>query len=1268
MRFDVLGSLVVWRDGGEVRLSGLRQRRLLAVLLLRANEVVSTSSLLDDLWGGRPPASAGKAVKALVWQLRKQLGEGVIETARGGYLLRASREAIDSRRFEDLIGRAQRLLADGAAAEAEAVLREALALWRGTPFAEFVYEEFARNEIGRLGELRLVARELLAEADLALGHNNEVVRELQGLVVDHPMRERPRGLLMLALYRAGRQADALALYQEGRAVLVEELGLEPSESLKQMEQAILRHDPSLEPSQPAATEPLDEADALARTQTDVAAVPVRKTVTVLACAVANAAGDRARLDPESLQLLMSRYFEAAAAVLARHGGAVETFVGDGVVGVFGVPVLHEDDAERAVRAAAELRTALGELNRGLERDFGATLALRIGISTGEVVTGSGARLATEGVVAAATDLQQTAAPGEIVLSQETLALVPETVQAEQAATAGSDAEAARGFRLLAVEPRAPRVARRLDAPMVGRARELALLQDAFATTTARPGCTLVTVLGAAGVGKSRLAREFLSGVDARVLEGRCLSYGDGITYWPLVEVVAQLQGAHGVLLAEIPGAATAIASLLGESAAPTSPEEIAWAARKLFEALARERPLVVLIDDLHWAEPTFHDLVEHVVQLSQGAPILLLCLARPELVEVRPGWAAGLANATTVVVEPLDTAETDELIGHLLHGLQLADGLAGRIQHAAGGNPLFVEEMLAMLQASGADDVAVPPTIRALLAARIDQLDPAERQVLGCGSIEGQLFHRGAVEALRTPPHPAEHELAALVRKELLRPDQPQLPPDEAYRFRHLLIRDAAYEALPKAARAQLHERLASWLDRHAMALVERDELVGYHLEQAHLYHIELSAPEAETCALGERAAAYLVSAGRRATAKGDFRAANNLLERALQLGIGDPRERVRVQGELSEALYEAGRNSESESSLTAALKAASGLGASDLATRALVQLEGRRVLHMEVDLERLVAVAEDAIRVLGEPDDAAGLALAEELLATSLSKQGREAASLTAAERGLAHAIRSGEHGTRRNLVRRISARLLAGPIPVTDASYRCEELLRSCRDDPTLQAAIGRNLSALLAMAARFDEALGRIEKSDVVLDELDSISWTWRERWVNGLTRELAGDREGAERDLLAQWLKCRDAHGPRSVPAVNASSRLALLYCDEGRWEDAENCLTPSQGLPEPTWFRHAAVTRLAAQALVTAHHGDHDEATRLAHRAVELCEPTDCLELRPRLWVAFADVQRAVGQMTEADAAVSRALELYEQKGNIAAASRLRAAYSVASST
>ena len=410
---------------------------------------------------------------------------------------------------------------------------------------------------------------------------------------------------------------------------------------------------------------------------------------------------------------------------------------------------------------------------------------------------------------------------------------------------------------------------------MGRERERQRLWRDYEDAVADRTCRLFTLLGPAGIGKSRLVADFLErvGDSAEVLRGRCLSYGEGITYWPLVEILVAI-------------------GVEPDSVIGTSPPETQLAFRRLLEARASERPQVVVIDDLQWAEPVFVDLVEHIADLSRDAPIFLLCIARTELIDVRPDWGGGKLNATSLLLEPLGAAECEELMGRLVGDAPLAMDLREKITAASAGNPLYVEEMLAMVREHGGDgEIAVPPTIRALLQARIDSLDGDVRVVMERGSIEGEVFHRGAVSELSPAPmrDVVGAHLATLVRKELIRSTSPTFPEDEGFRFRHLLIRDAAYESLPKSTRAELHERFADWLSGHD--LIEKDEIVGYHLEQAHRYRAELDPDDTTLVVLGQRAADHLGAAGFAAKDRGDWSAARVLLQRARSLlSPGDDR------------------------------------------------------------------------------------------------------------------------------------------------------------------------------------------------------------------------------------------------------------------------------------------------------------------------------------------------------------------------------------------
>jgi class 3 adenylate cyclase len=466
---------------------------------------------------------------------------------------------------------------------------------------------------------------------------------------------------------------------------------------------------------------------------------VRKTVTVLFCDLVGSTSLGDRADPELLRELMGSYHAELRTILERHGGTVEKFVGDAAMAVFGIPQAHEDDALRAVRAAAEIREAIGRL--GLEA--------RIGVNTGEVVAGQGETLVTGDAVNVAARLEQAANPGEVLLGEGTYGLVRGAARSESVdplALTGK-AEPVPAYRLLELLADVPAFTRPIEAPFVGRAAELETLEGRMARAIDERSPQLVTIVGPPGIGKSRLARELIQRSHTRVLVGRCLSYGEGITYWPLSEIVSQLGDLRSALGhngdAEL--AASRIAAALGTADVAASSEEIAWGFRKLFEALAREQPLIVVLDDIHWAEPTLLDLIEYVSTFTREAALLLLCIARPDLFELRPAWATPKTNTILVTLDPLGTSETETLVEKLR---DVPEETKARIVEAAEGNPLFVEQLVAMQTEGGDGELEIPPTIQALLAARIDRLDPEERLVIERASIEGRMFHRGSVAEL----------------------------------------------------------------------------------------------------------------------------------------------------------------------------------------------------------------------------------------------------------------------------------------------------------------------------------------------------------------------------------------------------------------------------------------------------------------------------------------------------------------------------------------
>ncbi len=947
----------------------------------------------------------------------------------------------------------------------------------------------------------------------------------------------------------------------------------------------------------------------------------RKTVTVVFCDLSGSTALGERLDPEALRELLRRYFDDMRGIVERHGGTVEKFIGDAVMAVFGDPTVHEDDALRAVRAAAEMRDAIPAL--GLQG--------RIGVMTGEVVTGTAERLATGDAVNVAARLEQAAAPGEVLIGAPTLELAggAAAVEAVEPLVLKGKSDPVPAYRLLSVgEP-----AGRSDAaPFVGRERELEWLDRTWRRVKDERRCELVTVVGEPGVGKSRLAGEFVAAVDARVVRGRCLPYGEGITYVPVVEVLREL----GVRPPDA-SAARAVAVLLGEVSDATSPDELAWAFRKTLEQAAAENPLLVLLEDIQWAEETLLDLIEHVGLLSSGAPILLLCLARPELTDSRPAWPVSLR------VDVLPPERVRELMAGRA-GSELGD----RIAHAAGGNPLFVEEMLAVAEASG-DQVRVPPTLQALLAARLDGLPPEERRVLERGAVEGELFHRGVVQALEPDDDRVTPRLASLVRKGLIAPHTAQIAGDDGFQFHHLLIRDAAYEALAKSARADLHERLAAWLELRGGDLVERDELVGHHVEQSCLYRAQLGLPDDPQ--LAERGRQHLAAAGRRALHRSDNAAAARLLGRAAALERqGDPD--IRLHTELLDALYWTGDREEAlRSSESIAERAA---GAGDRVAELTALLQGdifRLAFQPDGAAEALEARLEDALPLLEACGQDVPLYVARHALAELAFNGGKLDAALEAFDRAAHHAARAGL--SQRFVDWRSSCCFygtMAAPAVLDWLDRQGPEAerdhwLRMYRAGTlTMMGSIEQGRSMMAEIRRELRDRGGGIKLA--VTTGIEAAEFEL-----------LAGDPDAAARlaeEGCAELERLGDRGFLSTATAVRAHALLAI-----GRLDEAHACARRSAELGgDGDAFTQFAWRRAAA--LVLAQRGDHSDAVALAREAVAIADRTDFLNGQADARADLAEVLDLAGLRDQAAAERRTAVSLYERKGNIVSADRLRA--------
>jgi len=1027
----------------------------------------------------------------------------------------------------------------------------------------------------------------------------------------------------------------------------------------------------------------------------------RRTVTLLFCDVAQYTAIGERLDSELLHQLKWRFYSVVSPAIEAHGGTEEKYIGDAVFAVFGIPNLHEDDALRAARAALEIRERMAEFNAELRRDWGFEFQLRTGINTGEVTVG-GWRAAGGGVtgdaVNVASRLETAAAPDEILVSEATLRMIRSQARTEPVGPLTLDGKQApmRAYRLLGLrEPKVGPGARGATegfvAPMIGRDRELRRLQDALDQVVEEQTCHLFTVLGPAGIGKSRMVGEFRESIGERatVLSGRCLSYGEGITYWPLMEMVRQAVGispdegatpARARLRAFLEGVQGAeavvdgIAPLIGLDGTEVGAEESFWAVRTLIGELARRRPLVLCFDDVHWAEPTLLDLISYIADWSRDVPVLLLCLARPELLEGRKTWGGGLLSATSMQLQPLSAARCQSLIQSLMGSDDLDEALVDRITTSAAGNPLFVEQMLAALVddsrlrragdrwiATGdLTDVQVPPTISALLAARLDRLEVAERKVLERAAVVGQRFYLDAVEDLSEASDAAmvAAHCQALVRKELIQPDRSDLPGLSAYRFLHVLLRDCAYQATPKRQRADLHQRFADWL---RVKLVsgpgEQDELVGYHLEQAYLYRAELGVRDADNAELGRQAAGRLIEAADRVR-QSDEPGAAALLKRAIKLlPVTDPL-RIRAEIDLGWALFSFGRLTDAERLLRQATDRAVRAGEDVL--RASARLAHLRVMfatNPEGLVAETLAEVKAALPVFEAAGDSSGAALACRTQAVAYVAGGR----YTLAEQAMTEAVRHAEASgvARDTLIMRRDLVHLTSWVPrhVEDSLDVAHKLLAAAGDDRGPRRFVLSQLAVLHAMAGHPTEAMENLAAAtEIVWDVRGPRGDPFFGGFVVARVALLTGDLDKAVKELRRS---CRHLSriGERAYLATRAAALADVLFT-LGNYTDAGTYVGRCrEAAAHDQWPAQSGWC--AVHAKLKAVQGKNVEAVNFAEAACDLAERTDDWDAQASAWLAYAEVLYRTGDLAGVEDKIATAVERYERKGNVAGVAQAR---------
>jgi class 3 adenylate cyclase/tetratricopeptide (TPR) repeat protein len=1016
---------------------------------------------------------------------------------------------------------------------------------------------------------------------------------------------------------------------------------------------------------------------------------VRKTVTIVFSDLVGSTALGEALDAEALHEVKERYFGAMAAEIARHGGKVEKYIGDAIMAVFGLPKAHEDDALRAVRAAADMQATLVGVNADLKARFGVELNNRTGVNTGEVVAkadgGSDQKLATGDAVNLAARFEQSAPPGQIYFGESTWRLVRDAVEAESVGTitAKGKSQPVPAWRLVRVVGQ-DGVARRHDRPIVGRDAELATLRAVYDEVRTQRVTRLVTVIAEAGTGKSRLVHEVLSNIaaDARTVAGRCLPYGDGITFWPLsmmLRGVAQIDDEEPpeqglARLREMVGdddVAERLASVAGLSATTFPLHEINWAARSVLERMATDGPVVALIDDIHWAEPAFLDLIVHVLEQAQDAPLLLLAAARPELLEEHPDWGQG-EGATRLVLGPLSDAASAQLLEDRLGGGALPPSVVTRIVKAAGGNPLYAEQLLSMLIDSGAlreesghwvrategGDIEVPPSIHALLEERLDRLARAERATVEPAAVIGYEFEHEALatlapEALKVQ---LDEQLGKLEKKQFIHTERAAAL-DSLYRFHHHLVRETVYGGLLKRARANLHLRFVRWAEvAWESRALEIDEILAYHLEQAWRYLKELGPLDAEGQAAGAQAAERLARAARRVFGRGDMHAAASLFGRAAALLPEDDVQRLRLLPDWAETLLERGDFARAREVLAEAEQRAERVGNAHV-------LAAARLMRMRVRLfsaepgewgEEALRLAHQAIPMFELDEANLDLARAWRLVGFVHGVAGRYGASSDAVARSAEHARAAGDARLIARNGHALASSTLLGPTPVAEAIELCEQLRTDTQHDRQAQSKLMCTLAQLHAMRGDFEPARALVIEARAQLRELGQGVVAASTGIDLLLVEWLAGDLANAELAVKADMAFLAEAGETYYLPTMAAL--LARTVREQGRDAEALELTRTAEQVAAADDLDSQALWR-SVRAPILARAGQLDEAEALARSAVEMTQQSDAPTAQADALLELAAVLRLSGQHEASRDAAAQARELYVAKGDSVSAAR-----------
>ncbi|WP_051836156.1 adenylate/guanylate cyclase domain-containing protein [Streptomyces sp. NRRL WC-3742] len=993
----------------------------------------------------------------------------------------------------------------------------------------------------------------------------------------------------------------------------------------------------------------------------------RRIVTVLFCDLVGSTRLSGLLDVELLRAILLRYYALMEQRIEEHGGIVEKFIGDAVMAVFGLTATREDDAHRALAAARSMPAALDGLNAELERDHGVRLGVRIGVHTGEVVTTadptSRQALVSGEVVNIAARLQAAADPGTVLLSAQTWRAAEPGLTVERVGPLrlkGVAQEVEAGLLVDVAEP-SPGQARRPDVPFVGRERYLSELDLAWLRVVEERDVHVLTLLGEAGIGKSRLVEEWLRRCDRPVGAGRCRAPGTGGSLHALAEcldpLIAELSRAEQGALTS--GAADAIGLLrtgllLDGTPAPSVDATCAALAHVLTE-LTATHPVLLVLDDLHQAEQPLLGLLERLVEETRRLPVLLLCLARPELIDSCPGWGTGRANSTTVTLTGLSAADSTVLAAHLVD-LALHDGGATeQIVAQADGNPLYLEQLAATVEETGGIR-ELPPTLQSLLAARIDRLAETERTVLRHASVVGLEFDAADLAELTELTAPTEDGkqdgeqdgeqgraavLRTLSRRGLVRPVRRPFGASAAYCFVNGVTRRVAYEGLTKLRRGELHERYAGFLVRTGRP----DALIGTHFEQAYRYRSAVVRLDEHGLRLRERAVRHLVRAGSGALDRVDLPWALTLFERAAELTAPGDEGRPELLQRLGEVLLTLGRPVQARDLLTRAAAEADTAGAAATAAHARLHLAASA--SDEAALEHAAAVA---LPVFESAGDQLGLARSRLVLAGCCRRRGRHAEALRTLGLALTHSLAVGADRELANTLGATGLSLWRGPEPADSAVARCQALLAAHgADRPAVRGTLGFPLTVLHALRGRDDLAAESLAATRQAMAALAHAEGRVFGPLLDGMLAVLA-DRRPRAREALGEALEA--ARALRAPELVRTCSlELARLHLADGDWPAAAALV---EDLAVPEGQPGVQADSCGVRARIRALRGEHGEALALARRAVLFAYRTDSPADRGTACLDLACARAAAGLPERARGALGVARRQFAGKGHLVA--------------